>query len=87
MLTEIYLIEILRKLYATETEILISSRDAGWKVELGDPGHGFFARRQFTLDDLIELPKWIETESAKPRTSQIVNSASWPRVAHLRVVK
>ena len=84
---EIDLIEILQKLYAGEADLHISSGDEGWKIELDDSGHGAFARRLFTPDDIAELPKWIEAESAKPRASQLIESASWPRVAHLRVVK
>ena len=84
---DISLIAILQKLYAGETQLHISSGDDGWDVELGDETHSAFAARKFTPDDIAELPKWIETESAKPRMVPFMSRHEWPRVAHLRVVK
>ena len=84
MAKEMALIEVLQKLYAAEAKLHISAWDDGWRVELCEEGDSAFARRRFTPDDIDELPKWIETESAKPRACEI---ADWPKVAHLRVVK
>ena len=87
MHSEIGLINVLQKLYAGEAQLHISSWDEGWKVELGDKVAGSFARRKFTPEDILELPGWIEQESAKPRPSQIMDTSLWPRFGHLRVVK
>jgi hypothetical protein len=85
---DISLITILQKLYAGETELYIScGDDDGWEIELGDDTHSPYATRKFTPDDITELPKWIETESAKPRTVPFMGRREWPRVGHLRVVK
>ena len=87
MPSDISLIAILQKLYAGEAQLHISSSDDGWDVELGDQTNTAFATRKFTPDDIGELPKWIETESAKPRIAPFMGRHAWPRVAHLRVVK
>jgi hypothetical protein len=84
---DISLITILQKLYAGETQLHISCCDDGWEIELGDDTHSAFATRKFTPDDIAELPKWIESESAKPRIVPFMGRHAWPRVAHLRVVK
>jgi hypothetical protein len=81
------LIYILQKLYAGEAQLNISFWDEGWTVALGDKVAGFFARRKFTPEDILELPSWIEQESAKPRPSQLMDTSMWPRFGHLRLVK
>ena len=87
MLRDISLIAILQKLYAGETQLHIASGDDGWEIELGDQTRSAYATRKFTPDDIAELPKWIETESAKPRIAPFMGRHEWPKVAHLRVVK
>jgi hypothetical protein len=87
MPSETDLIPVLQKLYAGEAQLHIASCDDGWKMELGQEGQRSFARRKFTPDDIVELPRWIETEAAKPRSAAIVEPEPWPRVRHLRVVK
>ncbi len=84
---DISLIAILQKLYAGETELHISCGDDGWEIELDDDTHGPYATRRFTPDDIADLPKWIETESAKPRVVPFMGRDEWPRIGHLRVVK
>jgi hypothetical protein len=83
---DISLIAILQKLYAGETVLHVTCDDDGWGIELGDATHTAYASRRFTPDDIADLPKWIETESAKPRAA-FLEGCQWPRVAHLRVVK
>ena len=84
---DVSLIAILQKLYAGETKLRIASDDDGWEIELGDDEHSPYATRKFTPDDIAELPKWIEAESAKPRVAPFLEQYKWPRVAHLRIVK
>jgi hypothetical protein len=84
---DISLIAILQKLYAGETALHVACDDDGWTIELGDATHNAYASRKFTPDDIADLPKWIETESAKPRVAPFLEQYKWPRVAHLRVVK
>ena len=84
---DISLIAILQKLYAGETHLHVSCGDDGWEIELGDAAHNTYATRKFTPDDIAELPKWIETESARPRIAPFMSRREWPRVGHLRVVK
>ena len=87
MPSDISLIAILQKLYAGDTQLRVSCGDDGWEIELGDESHIAYAARKFTPDDIAELPKWIETESAKPRIAPFMGRHDWPRVRHLRVVK
>jgi hypothetical protein len=84
---DISLITILQKLYVGESRLRVSCGDNGWEVELGDEAHNAYASRKFTPDDIAELPKWIETESAKPRIVPFMGRREWPRIGHLRVVK
>ena len=84
---DISLITILQKLYAGETQLHICCGDDGWEIELGDGTHTAYATRKFTPDDIAELPKWIEAESAKPRIAPFMRRREWPRIGHLRVVK
>ena len=67
-------------------EFVVGQRENGNRA-LGDKVAGSFARRKFTPEDILELPGWIEQESAKPRPSQLMDTSLWPRVGHLRVVK
>ena len=87
MPSDISLLAILQKLYAGDTQLLVSCGDDGWEIELGDATQNTYATRKFTPDDIAELPNWIETESAKPRIAPVMDRHTWPRIGHLRVVK
>jgi hypothetical protein len=87
MPSDVSLIAILQKLYAGETQLHVSCGDDGWEIGLGDATHIAYATRKFKPDDIAELPKWIETESAKPRVAAFMDRHEWTRIGHLRVVK
>jgi hypothetical protein len=87
MLSETRLIEVLQKLYMGDAQLHVASSNEGWNVELEDERSAAFAKRTFTPDDIADLPRWIETESAKSQAVQQPEAEPRPPVPYLRLVK